>query len=87
MLWPEITVDNFQRAWTRFELVVSAKEWNDRKKKVIVPTLLWGKLVDTYMTIDEDTRGDLQELKKTLMHQAGLLRDPLTAIQSFMLHR
>ena len=39
------------------------------------------------MTTDEDTRGDLQELKKTLMHQAGLLWDPLTVSQSFMLRR
>ena len=80
---PEITVDNFQRAWTRFELVATAKEWDDNKK-VILPTLLWGKLVDIYMTLSEEARGALPELKKTLMRQAGLLRDPLTASQSFM---
>ena len=84
---PEITVDNFQRAWTRFELVATAKEWDDDKKKVILPTLLRGKLVDIYMTLSEETRGALLELKKTLMRQAGLLRDPLTASQSFMSRR
>ena len=84
---PEITVDDFQRAWTRFELVAAAKEWNDDKQKVILPTLLRGKLVDIYMTLNGDTRGDLPVLKKTLMHQAGLLRDPLTASQSFMSRR
>ena len=84
---PEITVDNFQRSWTRFELVATAKEWNDDKKKVILPTLLRGKLVDIYMTLNEETRGALTELKKTLMRQAGLLRDPLTASQSFMSRR
>ena len=83
---PEITVDNFQCAWTRFELVATAKEWDD-DKKVILPTLLRGKLVDIYMTLSEETRGALPELKKTLMRQAGLLRDPLTASQSFMSHR
>ena len=34
--------------------------------------------------VNEETRGALSELKKTLMRQAGLLRDPLTASQSFM---
>ena len=81
---PEITVEDFQRAWTRFELVANAKDWNENKRKVILPTLLHGKLVDIYMTIDDETRGDLQDLKKALMRHAGLLRDPLTAGQSFM---
>ena len=52
-----------------------------------MPTLLRGKLVDIYLTIDEETRGNLQHLKKALMRQAGLLRDPLTAGQSFMTRR
>ena len=81
---PEITVEDFKRAWTRFELVADAKDWNENKRKVILPTLLHGKLVDNYLTIDEETRGNLQHLKKALMHQAGLLRNPLTAGQSFM---
>ena len=84
---PEITTQDFQRAWTRFELVAKAKDWNDDKKKVILPTLLRGKLIDIYMTTDEETRGDLQSLKKALMRQAGLFRDPLTAGQSFMSRR
>ena len=58
---------------------------NDNRRKVILLTLLHGKLVDIYMTTDEETRGDLQNLKKALMYQAGLLRDPLIAGQSFML--
>ena len=39
------------------------------------------------MTLNEETRGALTELKKMLMRQAGLLRDPLTASQSFMSRR
>ena len=39
------------------------------------------------MTLNEDARGDLPALKKTLIRQAGLLRDPLTASQSFMSRR
>ena len=87
LLLPEITVKDFKRAWTRFELIADAKDWNENKRKVILPTLLRGKLVDIYLTIDEETRGNLQHLKKALMRQAGLLRDPLTTGQSFMTRR
>ena len=54
---------------------------------VILPTFLHGKLVDIYLTIDEEICGNLQHLKKAPMHQAGLLCDPLTAGQLFMTHR
>ena len=84
---PEITVEDFKRAWTRFELVADAKDWNENKRKVILLTLLRGKLVDIYLTIDEETRGNLQHLNKALMRRAGLLRDPLTASRSFMTRR
>ena len=49
---PEITMSDFERSWTRFELVASAKEWNDTKKKLILPTLLRGKLVLVKIGID-----------------------------------
>ena len=84
---PEITVSDFERSWTRFELVASAKEWNDTKKKLILPTLLRGKLVDVYIALDEETRGDLPNTKTALMQSAGVLRDPLTAGQAFMSRR
>ena len=60
----EITVEDFKRAWTRFELVADAKDWNENKQKDILPMLLCRKLVDIYLTIDEETRGNLQHLKK-----------------------
>ena len=81
---PEITVEEFQRSWTRFELVASAKGWEAAKQKLILPTLLRGKLVDIYMGLGDDTRGDLKLLKKALMKHAGLVRDPLSAGQLFM---
>lgn len=28
---PEVTAEDFKRAWTRFELVAKAKEWEDAK--------------------------------------------------------
>lgn len=34
---PEITVEEFPRVWTQFELV---KEWNTEKQASILPTLL-----------------------------------------------
>ena len=43
---PEITVEDFKRAWTHFELVADAKDWNENEQKVILPTLLCRKLVD-----------------------------------------
>ena len=45
---PELTVESFQRAWTRFELVAKAKEWDSAKQLTVLPTLLRGKLVDRY---------------------------------------
>ena len=64
---PEITVKDFKRACTHFELVTDAKDWNENKQKVILPTLLCGRLVDIYLTIDEETHENLQHLKKALM--------------------
>ena len=65
ILLPEITVEEFQCSWTRFELVSGAKRWEAAKQKLILPTLLRGKLVDIYMGLD-DTSGDLKLLKKPL---------------------
>ena len=81
---PEITEDNFTRAWTRFELVSAAKQWEADKQAKILPTLLRGKLVDHYVDFDEDTKKDLKKLKKTLMERAGLAQDPLTSGKLFM---
>lgn len=68
---PEITIEEFHRAWIRFELVVKAKEWNDEQQKLVLPTLLRGKLVDYYTEADKGTRGDLEQLKTMLMTKAG----------------
>ena len=76
---PEITVEEFPRAWTRFELVSAAKEWNAEKQALILPTLLRGKLVDYYVNLDATTKADLNLLKVALMTQ-----DPLTAGKLFI---
>ena len=81
---PEITSEEFLQAWTRFELVAAAKEWSDDRKKVVIPTLFRGKLVEYYMEADEATRGNLANLKTLLMTKVGLVRDPLMSCQLFM---
>ena len=70
---PEITIKEFPRAWTRFELVSVAKEWNAKIQALTLPTLLRGKLVDYYAT----SKVDLNLLKVVLMKKAGLTQDPL----------
>ena len=80
---PELTVDNFQRAWTRFELVAVAKDWDEAKRRTVVPTLLRGKLIDFYTELEEGTRNDLAALKAALQEKAGLKTDPLVASRNF----
>ena len=46
---------------------------------MVLPTLLRGKLVDIYIELSKETRGDLAEVKKVLMSKAGLTTDPLVA--------
>ena len=80
---PELTIDDFHRAWTRFELVAAAKEWSETKRLTIVPTLLRGKLIDYYTEFDDATKTNLATLKKALQEKAGLMKDPLMASRSF----
>ena len=81
---PELTVDNFSRAWTRFELVSTAKEWNAAKQTAILPTLLRGKRFDHYIDHDDTAKADLQQVKTALTEKTGLMQDPLTAGKLFM---
>ena len=76
---PEITEENFSRAWTRFELVASAKDWDATKQAVIVPTLLKGRLVDMYVDLSDDIKADIKKMKESLLEKAGLVQDPLTS--------
>ena len=51
---PEITIEDFCRAWTRFELVATAKERGEDKQLAIIPTFLLGRLVDYYIDLEEE---------------------------------
>ena len=37
--------------------MAGAKEWDEAKRKLILPSMLRGKLVDIYISLDEGTRG------------------------------
>ena len=74
---------DFSRAWTRFELVTKAKEWDDGKQLSILPMLLRGKLIDYYIDLPEDIKGDLRKLRDTLQEKAGLTKDPFSASMAF----
>ena len=65
-------------------MVAKAKEWDEARQKLVLPTLLRGKLVDYYTEADEETRGNLERLKTLLMTKAGLVRDSLASSQLFM---
>ena len=80
---PDLTTDDFQTAWTRFELIAAAKEWNAAKQLTIVPILLRGKLIDFYTKFNETTKGDLSRLKLVLQEKAGLKIDPLIVSRNF----
>lgn len=80
---PEVTVEDFSRAWTRFELVAAAKQWDDPKQLSVIPTLLRGKLVDYYIDLEEGEKASMKELKKALAKRAGLSADPLAAARKF----
>ena len=52
--------------------------------QLILPTLLCGKLVDSYVALNESAHETLVSIKKALMESVGIARDPLTAGQAFM---
>ena len=76
---PEITKEDFKRSWARFDLVAKAKEWDEDRKRAIIPTLLRGKLFDAYVELPDESKEDLQKLKEALAERAGTIRDPLSA--------
>ena len=80
---PEILVDDFERCWTRFELVAKAKEWNEDKQLSVIPALLRGKLLDAYMDIPEERKRTLAALKAALAEHTGITKDPLAAAKLF----
>ena len=83
LLLPELSVENFSRALTQFELVAAAKQWDEAKQLTILPTLLRERLLDYYVELDTDQKGSLRALKDALMTKAGIAQDPLMAGRAF----
>ena len=64
---PEIVAEDFERSWARFELVAKAKDWNDAKQLMIIPTLVRGKLLDYYLDLCEEEKSSMEALKRALV--------------------
>ena len=71
-------VEDLKRGWTRFEFVTTAT-----KQLTVIPTLLRGKLIDYYMELENDVKGDLKLLRTALEDRAGKKEDPLIASKNF----
>lgn len=84
---PEINSNNFERAWTRFQLVAAAQEWDEDKQLKILPTLLSEKLLDCYLELSEEERSSLRALEKALVERCSLTKDPLVAGKQFTTRR
>ena len=80
---PEISVENFEHSWTRFEFTAAANKWDNGRDLVILPALLRGKLQDFYTTLNDDEKKDLATLKRALSDRAGLTKDPLASAKKF----
>ena len=93
---PELTDANgeegFLHAWTRFELIAAAKEWDEEKQLKVLPTMLVrrsytmlrGKLLDTYMDLTGAEKANLDDLKAALLERASFRVDPLLVGKTFM---
>ena len=79
----EITKEDFKSEWTRFELVARAKERDKGKQLTIIPTLLCGKLLDTYVELPEESKRSIENLRKVLAEQADVMQDPLSVAKRF----
>ena len=56
---------------------------NANKWLAVIPTLLRGRLIDYYVELDDETKGDLRLLKVALQERAGTKEDPLLASKNF----
>lgn len=83
ILLPQITSEDFSRAWTCCELVATTKEWNATKQLAVLPTLLRGKLIDYYLDLSDDKKKDIKSLKAALQEKSGLKKGPPYGLQAF----
>ena len=55
---PEICIEDFKHSWTKFHLAVAANNWEKEKELAVLPALLRGKLVEYYVTLEDDEKDD-----------------------------
>ena len=79
---PQINSREFRRSWTGFELVATTKEWNATKQLAVVPTLLWGKLINYYLNHSE-AKKRMSRPESSNTGEGGLKSDPLMASKLF----
>ena len=63
----EINSNNFERVWTRFQLVAAVQEWDEKKQLKIVPIFLSDKLLDSYLELSEEERSSLPAPEESLV--------------------
>ena len=80
---PEITTEDFERSWIRFNLVAAAKKWDEVKQLSIVPALLRGKLVEIFVDLEGEEKANIKTLKRALSARVGLTSDPLASARRF----
>ena len=80
---PEITTEDFERSWICFNLVATAKKWDEAKQLSIVPALLRGKLVEIFVDLEDEEKANIKMLKRALSVRAGLTSDPLASARCF----
>ena len=69
---PEITKEDFERAWLRFEYIAAAKRWDEAKQLSVLPTLLRGPLIDFYVSLTAAQKADVKTLRDALAAKAGI---------------
>ena len=84
---PEINSNNFKRAWTQFQMVTVAQEWDENKQLKIVPPLLSEKLLDSYVELLEEEKSLLQAPEKSLVQRCSLTKYPLVTGKQFTTRR
>ena len=52
-------MENFRRAWLRFELFAKAKKWGEEEQVSIIATLLRDKLLDVYHELPDEAKKHL----------------------------
>ena len=53
---PEIGIEDFEHSWTKFHLAVAANKWEIETELAVLPALLRGKLVEYYVSLEDDEK-------------------------------